>query len=140
MALTWQYVSVFLVSVEQSVLLIRLDDVCAADPKIWTAPFGRHERVPDVRHCATQTLRADTGIDFPFERLDVIDNCVVSLAGFGGNTNHVFVVAQWAEDDGPMPAITPPVGAVECQFFGADDLPMMNPPYARRLIEAHLRR
>lgn len=140
MALEWQYVSVFLVTIERAVLLLRLDDMCAKDPKVWTAPFGRHSRTADVRRNAARTLYADTGIDFPHERLEIINECMVSRANFGGNTTHAFVVAEWTEADGPLPAIAPPVGAVECQFFTVAELPIMSVPYARNLIEARLRR
>lgn len=140
MALEWQYVSVFLITPSHTVLLFLMDDIRAQDPQVWSEPRGKHHRVPDVRECAAQRLYADTGINFPPARLEVIDDCVVSLAGFGGNTNHAFVVAEWTEADGPMPWIGPPVGATACRFFSIDDLPMMDLPYARRLIETRLRR
>ena len=94
--LDWLFVSVLLV-IDRTTLLVRLEDPHAPEPKIWIVPTDRHNRSCDLRECAVRTLHSTTGIELPPRRLRLLDDCVVSLAHFGGETRHAFFIAQLSQ-------------------------------------------
>lgn len=134
--LDWLYVSVLFVT-SRTVLLVTLEGGNSGGPKIWTAPTNRYRRTLDLQDCGVRTLRSTTGIELAPRRLQLLDDCSVSLANFGGTTRHVFFVAEWRETDGAIPAITLPDGVADNRFFAANELPTMSITYCRDLIETY---
>lgn len=136
--LDWLYVSVLFVT-SRTVLLVQLDGGDSGGPKIWTAPTDRCNRTLDLRDCGVLALHSIVGIEITPRRLQLLDDCSVSLANFGGETRHVFFVAEWRETDGPIPAIMLSDGVADHRFFAADELPTMSIPYCRELIKTYFR-